>query len=166
MIQVMPHIMPCLTRFLDGGFKVFVSLLLQGQQLILLPQSGVSIQTGRHQQEDCVEYKQQNQEGDAEDNIALKHPAGIERCRIDGNHKEIERDEHQRQNPEHIPRLRKIIVLNHRSHRMGRRIIGGSGDQPADRVIDDTRPQAEPRLCRYRLDAHQHDGVERSGQAV
>ena len=116
LIQMMPHVVPCLPGLLHGGLKVFVALLLQGQQLIFLLQSGVPVQTGRHHQEDRVEPEKKDQQGNAEDDVALQDPAGVERCLIARDHKEIERDEHKGQDPEHIPCLGEIVILDHCSY--------------------------------------------------
>ena len=102
---------------------VFIALLLHGKQLVFLLQSRVAVEAVRHQKEDRVEPDQQNEQRNAEDNVALQHAACIERRRIARDHEQVQENEHQRQNPEHIPRLRKVIVLDHCAYRVGRRIV-------------------------------------------
>ncbi len=106
--------------------------------------------------------KHQKQKCDADHKIPLQNTPGIERVRILGDHKQIQRNEHQRQHPEHIPGLRKIFVLDHPPHAVRRRIIGDGGKQPADRMIANHGPQTEPwRSLRLRQTG-QHSGVDRS----
>ena len=99
---------------------------------------------------------------DTDHKIPLQNTPGIERVRILGDHKQIQRNEHQRQHPEHIPGLRKVFILDHPPHAVRRRIIGDGGKQPADRMIANRRPQTEPwRSLRLRQTG-QHSGVDRS----
>ena len=154
--------MPRLPGFLNGSFQAFVALLLHGKQLVLLLQSHIPVDADRHQKEDCVEKKHQKQKYDADHKIPLQNTPGIERVRILGDHKQIQRNEHQRQHPEHIPGLREIFILDHPPHAMRRRIIGDGSKQPADRMIANRRPQTEPwRSLRLRQTG-QHSGVDRS----
>ena len=88
--------MPRLPGFLNGSFQAFVALLLHGKQLVLLLQSHIPVDADRHQKEDCVEEKHQKQKCDADHNISLQNTPGIERVRILGDHKQIQRNEHQR----------------------------------------------------------------------
>ena len=141
-------------------------LLLHGKQLVLLLQSHIPVDADRHQKKDCVEEKHQKQKCDADHKIPLQNTPGIERVRILGDHKQIQRNEHQRQHPEHIPGLRKIFVLDHPPHAVRRRIIGDGGKQPADRMIANHGPQTEPwRSLRLRQTG-QHSGVDRPAKAV
>ena len=158
--------MPRLPGFLNGSFQAFVALLLHGKQLVLLLQSHIPVDADRHQKEDCVEEKHQKQKCDTDHKIPLQNTPGIERVRILGNHKQIQRNEHQRQHPEGIPSLRKIIILDHPPHAVRRRIIGDGSKQPADRMIANHGPQTEPwRSLRLRQTG-QHSGVDRPAKAV
>ena len=158
----MAQIVPRLPGFLNGSFQAFVALLLHGKQLVLLLQSHIPVDADRHQKEDCVEEKHQKQKYDADHKIPLQNTPGIERVRILGDHKQIQRNEHQRQHPEHIPGLRKIFILDHSPHAVRRRIIGDGGKQPADRMIANRRPQTEPRRSLRLRQTGQHSGVDRS----
>ena len=44
-----------------------------------------------------------------------------ERYLVARGYKKVQQDEHQRQYPEHIPRLRKIVILHHRAYCVGGR---------------------------------------------
>ena len=166
LIQLMPKIVPRLPRFFNGGFEIFIPLLLQGQKLILLLQPGVPVQTGRQHQEDRIEPEQQEQQRNAENHVSLQNPPGIQRTLVARDHKQIERDEYKRKDPEHVPCPRKIIVLYHRTYCMRRRIIGSGGGQPANGVVADACPQAKPWAGFLHLGMHENSRIYASGQTV
>ena len=56
--------------------------------------------------------------------------------------------------------------LDHRTHRMCRRIIRGQHDDPANGVIEHAGAQAEPRSVRRQLQIPDDRGADGTGQAV
>ena len=71
--------MPCLPRFLDGGPEVFIALLLHRKKLVFLLQLRIAVETGCHQQENCIEAEHKDKKRTAQHNIALQYAAGLER---------------------------------------------------------------------------------------
>ena len=162
----MAHFVPRLSCLFDGVFEIVEALLLHGKELVFLLKPRVAVEAVRHQPEDRVEPEKQRQKRDAEHHVALQHAPSLKRRLIARDHEQIQQDEHQRQNPEHIPRPRKIVVLDHCAHRVGRRIICRGHGQPADRVIENAGAKAEPRLVQRQLHPQYHGGADSSGQAV
>ena len=166
LIQLVAHIVPRLPGFFNGGFQAFIALLLHGKQLVFLLQSRIPVKAGCHQQKDRIEHEQQKQKRDAHNDVDLQDPPCPERYLVARGYKKVQQDEHQRQYPEHIPRLRKIVILHHRAYCVGGGIIGCGSDQPADRIIKDAGAKAEPRLVRRQLHPDHDCRADGPGQAV
>ena len=158
--------MPCLPCFLNGRFQILIPLLLHIQQLIFPLQSGIFIQTGCHHQKNHIKTDQKDKQGDAKNDVPLKNPADIKCVLIAWNHKKITYNEDKWQNPEHIPCPGKIVIFHHCTCRIGSRIIRSCRRKPADSMIKDTCPQAEPWLWLHRLSLDQDNRIDCSGQTV
>ena len=162
---MMPHVVACLARILDGGFQVFIAFPLHGKEVVFLLQPGVAVQAVGHHQKDGDKPGQQKQKGQADDDIALQNPAGVQRLPVVGNHEQIEPDKNNGQNPEYIPGLGEVFILNHFARDMAGRIAGDGQRQPAYGVIAYACFQAEPQVIRRGI--MQGDGrVKRAGQAA
>ena len=107
-----------------------------------------------------------NKKRDAHNDVDLQDPPGLKRRRVTRDHEKVQQNEHKRQHPEHIPCLRKIVILHHRAHCMGGGIIGGGSGQPADRIIKDAGSKTEPRLVRRQLQPDRDYRTNGAGQAV
>ena len=133
--KMMAHIMPCLSGFLDGGAEAVVPRLLQQEKMIRLLQSGVSVQAVCHEQKHGVEQDENHQKDQAEHDVDLQNPTRIE-CIVTGrNHEYIQTDKEHRQNPENIPGLSKVLILDHHPDRVCGRIPGGKQKQKTDAII-------------------------------
>ena len=158
--------MPRLPGFFNGGFQAFIALLLHGKKLIFLLQSCILVKAVCHQQENCIEQEQQEQKCDAHNDVDLQDPPYTERYLVARGYKKIQQDEHHRKHPEHIPRLRKIVILHHCAHCVGGGIIGCSSGQPADHVIKNAGAKTEPRLVRRQLQPDRDYRTNGAGQAI
>ena len=162
----MAHIVPRLPGFINGGFQAFIALLLHGKKLVFLLQSRIPVKAVCHQQKDRIEHEHQKQKRDAHNDVDLQDPPCPERYLVARGYKKVQQDEHQRQYPEHIPRLRKIVILHHCAHCVGGGIIGCSSGQPADHVIKNAGAKTEPRLVRRQLPPDRDCRTNGAGQAI
>ena len=164
--KVMAKIMPGLSGFLNGRAKILISCLLQGKEMILLHKPCVFVQAVCYQQKHGVEEYQDHQKNQADHNISLKDPSGVQGVPVLWHHEQIQRNEDQRQDPEDIPGLCEIFIVHHSPCCMGSRIPCSCKKEQADSIIEKSCACSEPQFIFRKVKPCSENGVECPGQTV
>ena len=144
--KMVAQIMPRLSGFIDGNAQVVIASLLHGKKMIFLLKPCISVQTVGHKQKHGIKQDQNSKEYEREYNIPLQDPSSIQGTAVFWHHKTVQRDKDQRQNPEGIPGLRKIFILDHVSRGVGSRIPGKQHKKKTDEIVKKTGGRPEPQL--------------------
>lgn len=132
-MNMMAHIVADLPGLGDGSAQIVIPRLLHGEQLIFQLETAVAVQRGSHVIEHGIKQKEQKQQGKAEDKVHVKEPFMGEQLQ-EGQQEQIQEDEKGRQDPEHIPRSGKGLILQKISGGVGGRIPCKQNGSPAHEV--------------------------------
>ena len=113
-----------------------------------------------------VEEYQDHQKNQADHNISLKDPSGVQGVPVLWHHEQIQRNEDQRQDPEDIPGLCEIFIVHHSPCCMGSRIPCSCKKEQADPIIEKSCACSEPQFIFRKVKPCSENGVECPGQTV
>ena len=164
--KMVAQIMPRLPGFIDGNAQVIIAGLLHGKKMIFLLKPCISVQTVGHKQKHGIEQDQNSKEYERDYNIPLQDSSSIQGTAVFWHHKTVQRDKDQWQDPEGIPGLCKIFILDHVSRGVGSRIPGEQHKKKRDEIVKKTGGRPEPQLVFCQMQRGGKEGVCGSGKAV
>ena len=129
-------------------------------------QLGVSVQAVCHPEKNDVKTGKKQQQDETDYDIALQDSARIQVLPVLRDHEKVQRDKNDRQDPENVPGLRKVFILDHFAHHMRGGIVRKRHDEPAHGVVGYPRPQAEPQFVLRPAGTNGDGRVQPAGQAV